>query len=143
MKYVELVDGTRYELLECYGSKANHNGVQRDSLTFIMDSSVSTEELLNKFTPENCVNMTLDVVYEELDPETGKPKTNSTIFENYTIRLTTGTGYYQYAIPDDEHSTETNDRKVSYVKMAQSTLSERTILQQQAEIDDLIIAVLE
>ena len=127
---ITLENGAELEVLGVHGQTVLHEGVQRDSLTVLMDPEVvDLEQALAAFAPSACGTITLtddDGTY---------------VHEHYTIRLEAGMGYKDYAL---SHGSTTGDRKqVVYVRMARSTLAERTLQSQQDALDALVLAALE
>ena len=130
MKIV-LSNGKEFEALGVHGRPLNYQGVMRDSLIVLFDpEKVSVEEIMKEFTEANCSAITID----ENDG-------NIFVHENYTIRIEVGCGYKEMVTSGGISGNDVS--QCSYVRMAQTTLSERTIQKQQEIIDTLVVAVLE
>ena len=126
---VKLKNGFTISVLGVHGQNCFYQGVNRDCLIFLFDPSVvSLSDLAQAFTAENC--QTISIEEEE----------NCFLHENYTIRLAIGQGFQAEALGNQIGK---DDRQCVFVKMAQSTLAERQILQQQETLDALLIATLE
>lgn len=139
MKTIKLLDGTVYEVAEVIGSKITYNGVSRDSLLFLFDGGQSLAELQEKFTPENCATVEIDVTTPATEDTEEYVDVN--IHENYTIRTELGSGKGRYVT--GERFSDDEDDVVAYVRMVQTTEAERMLERHTREIEDLIIAVLE
>lgn len=127
-------DGTSLPVLGVHGRTMNYEGVFRDSLLFLMDpEEVSLQTVIEAFTPERCKIL-------QLTDKTGQ-RQETFIHENYTLRVEAGQGSKDYAVSGSV--TEIEQTPVVYVRMVQSTLTERTLLQQQELLDALIVASLE
>ncbi len=126
---IKFSDGVELEALGVHGRNIYYQGVSRDCLIFLFDpETVSPEKIRARFTSENSTAIT---VIDE----------NGTyIHENYTIRIETGEGYVSHIL---DEAIGQDLRQCVFVKMAQSTLAERKILEQQAAIDALVVAALE
>ncbi|MBQ3426549.1 MAG: hypothetical protein IJH37_05315 [Clostridia bacterium] len=128
---VILSNGKELEAKGVHGRSINYQGVQRDSLIFLFDAeSESLTDALEDFTAENCAAVTLE-------GDNGE----RFIYEHYTIRTELGYGYKDFVLTGGVSGKD--DSKVVYVRMAQTTLLERTVESQQEAIDNLIAAVLE
>lgn len=130
MKIV-LSNGKELEALGVHGRSLNYQGVMRDSLIFLFDPAVvSVEDAMADFTEDACSVIT--IVEED----------GSMFFhENYTVRIEAGCGYKEMITSGGVSGNDVSQS--TYVRMAQTTLSERTLQQQQETIDALIVAVLE
>ncbi len=126
---VKLADGKEFKALGVQGRNTYYQGVSRDCLIFLFDpEAVSYAEVCADFTESNCAAI-------EVSDDNGKY-----LHENYTIRIETGEGLISYVL---EGSVGQDTRECVFVKMAQSTLTERKILEQQAVIDALVVSALE
>lgn len=131
---VTFQDGTSLPLLGVHGRPVNYEGVQRDSLLFLMDPErVPIQAAMEAFTPENCQAVTL-AAEDGAHPE-------AFVHENYTIRVEVGQGSRDYALSGSV--TELKQIPAVYVRMARSTLAERTLQAQQEILDSLVVAALE
>ena len=128
---VILSNGRGIEALGVHGRNISYQGVQRDSLIFLFEiENESLADAMTDFTDENCAVVTL----ESDDGE-------RFIHEHYTIRTELGYGYKDLVLTGGVSGND--DTKVVYVRMAQTTLMERTVESQQEAIDNLIVAALE
>lgn len=128
---VTLASGKSFEVEGVHGRSINYQGVVRDSLIFIFDPKTTTiEEVLSEFNAEACSTVVLK-------SEDG----SSHIHEDYTIRIEVGCGYKDMILSGG--TVGKNLDQSIYVRMAQTTLAERSIQQQQEIIDSLIVALLE
>ena len=128
---VTLSNGKELEALGVHGRSISYQGVQRDSLIFLFEiENESLSDALEDFTAENCGSITLKNDDEELF-----------IHEHYTIRTELGYGFKDLVLTGGISGKD--DTKVVYVRMAQTTLLERTVESQQEAIDNLIVAALE
>lgn len=128
---ITLSNGKVFETLGVHGRSMLYQGVQRDSLIFMFDpEKVTMEDVIQSFTEDNCLAITIT------DDEG-----NVFVHENYTIRIEAGIGYKEMVTSGSVSGMD--ESKSVYVRMAQTTLAERTIQQQQDTIDALVIAVLE
>lgn len=128
---VTLTNGETLQVQGIHGRNVNYQGVQRDSLIFLFHpETVPLEKALTAFTPERCALVTV----EDDNGETF-------IHENYTIRLEAGIGYRDMILAGGVDG-QTMELSV-YVRMAQSTLAERMLQNQQEAIDALLIAALQ
>lgn len=128
---VTLTDGKVFQILGAHGRTINYQGVQRDVLTFMFDpEKVSLDDVLEAFTETACSSLAIT------DDEG-----NTFFHEYYTIRVEAGIGYKDMVVSGGTSTAET--AQTVFVKMAQTTLTERTIQQQQDTIDALVVAVLE
>lgn len=128
---VTLTDGKVFQILGVHGKTMNYQGVTRDSLIFLFDpDKVSLDSVLEAFTEKACSSIAIT-------DDDG----NTFFHEDYTIRIEAGTGYKEMIMTGGVASTDTD--QTVYVRMAQTTLTERTIQQQQDTIDALVVAVLE
>ncbi len=126
---VKLADGKEFEVLGVHGRNMYYQGVSRDCLIFLFDpEAVSYAEARELFTENNCTAI-------EVSDGNGVY-----LHENYTMRIETGEGFISHIL---DGSVGQDTRKCVFVKMAQSTLTERKILEQQAAIDALVVAALE
>ena len=128
---VTLSNGKELEALGVHGRNISYQGVQRDSLIFLFEIDIeSLTDAMTDFTAENCKVVTL----ESDDGE-------QFIHEHYTIRTELGYGFKDLVLTGGISGKD--DTKVVYVRMAQTTLLERTVENQQEAIDNLIVAALE
>ena len=128
---VILSNGREIEALGVHGRSISYQGVQRDSLIFLFEvENESLSDALEDFTAENCGSITLKNDDEE-----------QFIHEHYTIRTEVGYGFKDLVLTGGISGKD--DTKVVYVRMAQTTLLERTVESQQEAIDNLIVAALE
>lgn len=128
---VTLSNGKEIEALGVHGRNISYQGVQRDSLLFLFEiDNESLTDAMTDFTAENCKVVTL----ESDDGE-------QFIHEHYTIRTDLGYGFKDFVLTGGISGKD--DTKVVYVRMAQTTLLERTVENQQEAIDNLIVAALE
>ncbi len=126
---VKLADGRELEALGVHGRNTYYQGVSRDCLIFLFDpETVSYAEAREKFTESNCAAIEVS------------DDNRTYLYENYTMRIEMGEGIKSHVI---EGSVGQDTSKCVFVKMAQSTLAERKILEQQAAIDALVAAALE
>lgn len=129
-----LANGNQMDCEGIHGSPVNYQGVTRDCLTFLFSPNTSLDDLLKLFTPENCTIVTV------------KDDSGEFIHENYTIRTSVGKGYKDLAVRGMSGAGGTvkeEEKQVCWVSMAQSTLAERTLQNQQDTLDALIISALE
>ena len=128
---VTLSNGKELEALGVHGRSISYQGVQRDSLIFLFEiENESLSDALEDFTAENCGSITLTNDDKE-----------QFIHEHYTIRTELGYGFKDFVLTGGISGKD--DTKVVYVRMAQTTLLERTVESQQEAIDNLIVAALE
>ena len=128
---VILSNGRELEALGVHGRNISYQGVQRDSLIFLFDiENESLADAMTDFTAENCSKIMLTNEDEE-----------QFIHEHYTIRTELGYGFKDLVLTGGVSGND--DTKVVYVRMAQTTLMERTVESQQEAIDSLIILALE
>jgi len=126
---IQLANGAQLDALGVHGQNIFYQGINRDCLTFLFDpETVSLEVVCAAFVPENCTAI-------QITDDTG-----TFLHENYTIRVQAGTGCQEYVLTG---SVKEDTGLCVFVKMAQSTLAERQILEQQAAIDALVVAALE
>lgn len=128
---ITLSNGTEFEALGVHGRSMNYQGVQRDSLVFMFNpDDYSLNDIVNAFNEENCPSIAL----EDGDG-------NVYLHENYTIRIEAGIGYKEMV---KSGSVSTNDTaQTVYVRMAQTTLTERKLMNQQEVLEALVVAALE
>ncbi len=124
-----LSNGKKLDVLGVHGMPRTYLGVMRDCLMFIFDENTDINCLLENFSAENCKAVT---ILEDGGSVAG-------VHENYTIRIEVGSGYQDSALRDPIVS----DTKVCWVTMAQSTMEERVLIEQQEAIDALLVASLE
>lgn len=115
------------EVLGVHGSSQMYQGVSRDFLTFIFPVETDITELSKKFTPSNMRIFGLD------DGD------SVSYHSDYTIFVAYGSGYQDHIL----HTPIQTERKCSYVIMAQSTMAERQMQNQQEIIDVLLVSELE
>lgn len=128
---VTLADGKNFEVLGVHGRSINYQGVTRDSLVFLFEpEKVSLDTVLEAFNESTCSSLAIT------DDEG-----NTFIHEHYTLRIEAGIGCKDMVMSGGVSGNDTEQSV--YVRMAQTTLSERTILQQQDTIDALVVALLE
>lgn len=128
---VILSNGREIEALGVHGRNISYQGVQRDSLIFLFEiENESLTDAMTDFTAENCSKIMLTNEDEE-----------QFIHEHYTIRTELGYGYKDLVLTGGVSGND--NTKVVYVRMAQTTLMERTVESQQEAIDSLIISALE
>lgn len=133
---VTLSNGERLNFLGVHGGPITYQGVIRDCLTFLFDpEEMSVEQLLEKFTAENCKAVRL---LDETDENA-----REAVHENYTIRTGAGVGMRDLARRGGYGSSVTDEQQTAYVSMAQSALAERMLLSQQEAVDALIVSALE
>jgi len=126
---IQLANGAQLDALGVHGQNIFYQEINRDCLTFLFDpETVSLEAVCATFVPENCAAI-------QITDDTG-----TFLHENYTIRVQAGTGCQEYILTG---SVKEDTGLCVFVKMAQSTLAERQILEQQAAIDALVVAALE
>lgn len=126
---VQLYNGVELEASGVFGQSCFYQGVSRDSLVFLFaPESVSFDTIRAAFTPENCREILLSDEKETF------------VHEHYTIRLEIGIGFKERVLTG---SVKQDATQSIFVTMAQSTLAERQLLEQQAALDALIIATLE
>lgn len=113
---IRFKSGTEMECLGVHGSKMLYEGVNRDSLTFLFPDTTSIETLLDTFTPANCEQVWL-INGESQD-----------LHENYTVRTGAGIGMRDTIL----HYNDGDNTEVCWVTMAQSTVTERQIMQLNA-----------
>lgn len=104
------------ECLGVHGSNILYQGVNRDALTFLFPADTNVQDLLDIFTPENCEQIWL--IQED----------SQDLHENYTIRTNAGIGMQNTIL----HYGDNNTTEVCWVTMAQSTVTERQIMQLNA-----------
>lgn len=128
---ITLSNGMELEALGVHGRSINYQGTQRDSLIFMFDpDSYSLNDITNAFSEENCSAITL---------EDGNG--NVYVHENYIIRIEAGIGLKE-VIKSGGVSNDNTSQSV-YVRMAQTTLTERKLMNQQEVIDALVAQALE
>jgi len=128
MRTITLTDGVEREVVGVHGQSTFYQGVSRDSLLFLFAPETDLNELLRVFTPENCRQICI------------KDGKDSYIHENYTIRIEVGTGYQEQVLNGNVGQDMT---QCAFVRMAQSTLAERQLLEQRETLDALVVAALE
>jgi len=126
---VKISNGSEFEALGVHGRNVYYQGVSRDCLIFLFDpDTVTLESVRSAFTADNCLSI-------EVTDGSG-----TYIHENYTLRLELGEGYISHIL---DGSVGQDTAQCIYVRMAQTTLAERKLLQQQAAIEALVVAALE
>lgn len=124
---VTFADGMELEALGVHGRSVEYQGVRRDCLTFLFDpEAVSLAQCAEAFTPERCGSITI------------ADEAGSYVHEHYTIRVEAGQGIQSYVLTGVANDQEPRD--AVYVRMAQSTLAEREIMEQRALINRLLEA---
>lgn len=124
---VTFADGTELEALGVHGRSVEYQGVRRDCLTFLFDPELVTlSQAAAAFTPERCGSITL------------ADEAGSYVHEHYTIRVEAGQGIQSYVLTGVANDQEPQESV--YVRMAQSTLAEREIMEQRALINKLLAA---
>lgn len=132
MSNLKLSDGTTLVCEGVYGIPVIYQGVQRDSLTFAFDpEAVTVDRLLELFTAENCEALILEDGAE------------IHVHEHYTIRAGAGVSCRDLAQRGVSGGPIQDTRSTAWVTMVQSTLEERTLQDQQAAINALVVAALE
>lgn len=124
---IKLKNGTDLDCLGIHGGKVMYQGVNRDSLTFLFAYDLDLEDLSFKFSPDNTSEIT---IYSEDSVD---------IHSYYTIRVSCGKGRKDSIL---SYGIESPDM-VSWVKMAQTTVQERTIQSLQDTVDMMILTSLE
>lgn len=128
---ITLSNGTEFEALGVHGRSMNYQGTQRDSLVFMFNpDDYSLNDIVNAFNEENCSAITLE------DSNGG-----TYLHENYTIRIEAGIGYKEMVKSGSVSSNDTT--QAVYVRMAQTTLTERKLMSQQDVLDALVVQALE
>ncbi len=126
---VKLSDGAELEVIGVHGRNVFYQGVSRDCLIFLFDAeTVLLETVRAWFTTENSAVITI------VDAN------RTYVHENYTIRIEAGEGYISHVL---DEAVGQDLRQCVFVKMAQSTLAERELLEQRAAIDALVVSALE
>jgi len=125
---IKLTDGTELEALGVHGRNVYYQGVGRDCLIFLFEPTVGLDSVRSAFTAGNCQSI-------EVSDDKG-----AYIHENYTLRIELGEGFISHVL---EGSVGQDTRQCVYVKIAQTTLAERQLQEQQAAIDALVVAALE
>lgn len=124
-------NGSELDVLGVHGRTVIYEGIQRDSLIFLMDpNAVSLEDAMGAFTESACKTMQLT-----------DDKGNMFVHEHYTIRVEVGQGYKDYALTGGVSGQDME--QMTYVRMARSTLAERQLQAQQEAIDALVLSALE
>lgn len=123
-----LQNGEQFQVKGVHGQNIFYQGINRDCLTFLFDARTDINEIVKNFTAENCKKIVIE------DGE------NKYLHENYTIRIALGLGYQAEALGN---AVTKDGTQCVFVKMAQSTLSERQLQQQQETLDALLVATLE
>jgi len=133
---VTLSNGEQLRCLGVHGGPLTYQGVTRDCLTFLFDpGEISVEQLLAKFTAENCAAI---ILTDGTDGET-----TSAVHEHYTIRVGAGVGYKDLVCRGMSGTEIRDEQLTAYVSMAQRTLSERMLMEQRNAVDALIVSALE
>ena len=133
---VTLSNGEQLHCIGVHGSPVTYQGVTRDCLTFLFDpEEITVAQLLEKFTAENCKTVRL------LDETDGSAR--EAVHENYTIRIGAGVGMRDLARRGMSGTEVREEQPTGYVSMAQSTLAERMLLEQQKAIAAIIVSSLE
>lgn len=118
------------ESLGVHSKSIVYQGVDREMYLFLFElDKYSLEELLNTFTEENCKSIVI------IDDEE-----NQFVHENFTLRIAAGIDHLEHLIGRFSSSDTT---QVAFVKMAQTTLSERTLQTQQDAINKIVLSMLE
>jgi len=126
---IQLANGAQLDALGVHGQHTFYQGVTRDCLIFLFDpAAVSLDAVCTAFVPENCATI-------QLSDDSG-----TFLHENYTIRVEAGIGLQEHILTG---SVKDDTRQCVFVKMAQASLAERQLLEQQAILDALIVANLE
>jgi hypothetical protein len=127
---ITLANGTTLEGKGVHGRTLSYQGVQRDSLIFLFDpDQLSIAQAADVFTEENCRQITLT------------NESGTYLHEHYTVRMEIGQGYQDMALTGSVSGN--NLDQVTYVRMAQSTATERLLQEQQRAIDYLLVAALQ
>lgn len=106
-----------------------YQGVSRDCLTFLFDpESVSIQNLMELFSPENCSAVTIT------------DDSGSFEHEHYTIRTGVGVSCFDLAARGMIGGAVQQTQPTAWVSMAQSTETERAIQSQQLAINALLAA---
>ena len=126
---IKLFDGTEFPCLGVGGKGYYYQGMNRDSLTFCFDKdSVSISDLVEKFTEDNCKAITIIGDTES-------------VYYNYKIIDQIGIGNYS-SIADGPVSPS-DDMKCLFVRLIQTTLSERLWERHEEELNNIIVSLLE
>ena len=131
-KKVKLVDGTEFTCFDILNRSYYYQGIQRNSLTFYFDTSTTVlSKLIEKFTDNNCSSI---IISDDEDE-------SSFVYNYYQIIDQIGTGTYS-SVSEGPVSSD-SDKKCLFVKVLQTSYSERLLSQHDEAIDDIIIALLE
>lgn len=138
---VEFKNGEKIDCEGVFAGSCFYQGVSREMYTFLFPKETSLSTLDNLFTEDNCDYMT----FHTDDGE-------SFVHEHFTIRRGIGCSNKESALGNAPNSmntspdqgTDNDPEKVflAWVQMAQSTLTERKLIEQQDAIDTLIISQL-
>ena len=132
---VVLANGTEVAITGVHAQQVTYQGVLRDCLIFLFEpETIGADAVSNLFCANNCSVIKIE------DDE------GEYLHSNYTIQLEAGRGYKDIALYGTMAGSEQAGNAMSqrvYVKMAQSTLAERKLEQQQEVLDALLVAQLE
>lgn len=124
---IKLKNGIEIECLGVHGGNVMYQGVNRFSLTFLFSYESDLEDLSTKFSPDNASEIA--IVNEGSED----------VHSYYTIRVSCGKGRKDSIL---SYGIESPDM-VAWVKMAQTTLQERTLQSLQDTVDMMILTSLE
>lgn len=128
---ITLSNGAELKTLGVHGRTINYQGTQRDCLIFMFDpDEYPLNDIVSAFNEGNCSSITLK-------DDAG----NVYVHENYTIRIEAGIGFKEMVKSGSVSNNDTS--QTVYVRMAQTTLAERKLMNQQEVIDALVAQVLE
>lgn len=140
MMKIEFTDGTMMDCEGVYSSACFYQGVSRDMYTFLFSPEADLNALSDLFTPENCKRITIHT-------DDG----GTFVHEHFTIRYGLGCSAKENAMGENANAMkppandgEDDGQKVflAWVKMIQTTLAERKILEQQEVLDTLLVSQL-
>ena len=152
---IKLKNGDCFKCLEVRAITMTYQGVIRDGLIILFrPEDISLNELEQKFTTENCQRMVVmnesevneTTIAAENDMETNIVKTvaEEYVSEDFTIRVGFGFGYKRYVFDDMPYSVNTTEppEPVNWIKLLQTSLTERSIQNQQEVLDALVVEAL-
>lgn len=131
---ITLSNGKKFKALGAIGRPMQYQGVYRDTITFTFSlDDENLSDIVDSFTSEACNRIQIN------------DNDNVFIHEHYSIRISAGVGHKSVVTETPIGGTNDIDPTphVIYVRMAQTTLTERLIQGQQETIDSLLISSLE
>lgn len=127
---IKMFNGTEIPCFGALGQAYYYQGIQRDSITFYFDpENVTISSLIENFTEENCKAIT--IVSDD----------SEYVHYNYQIIDQIGTGNYSSVAGGPVSAND--ERKCLFVRVLQTTYTERLWEQHDEAIDDIVISILE